>query len=211
MTFEEEFKVVRHHTILLAYEWKYYKELFSKKEDRELLVKSASNFFVNLSMMYIDSIILKIAKLLEAKTTGSNKNLTIDYLIDKCTFEDSDLLDIQKYYKQAKGVFDELKPYRHKNMAHLDMKTAIEEINHLPIETQQHIELSISLIFKMMNIIEVSLHESSTAYEEVISTGGASTLLFQLNRAQKYKELVKEKKIDEFEGMLKPVFKEIKS
>jgi len=195
MTFDEEFQIVKRHTILLAYEWLYYKELFNEKESRKLLAESASNFFITLQMMYIDSIILKISRLLESQKKGSNSNLTIDYLIKHITLEEKDLIKLNDMYQKAKVFFDELKPYRNKSIAHIDMNTALNEINHLPPKVQKLIEIIISFIFQIMNIIEIAFKGSSTAYEHVISTDGASTLLFQLDRAQKYKQLVKEKKL----------------
>lgn len=80
-----EFEIVREHVLLLAIEWRFYNDLYSTQESVDLLNQSASYFFSKLQIIFIDSIILKIAKLLENKETGkggSNKNLTIDYLLN---------------------------------------------------------------------------------------------------------------------------------
>jgi hypothetical protein len=97
--FENEFEIVRSHILLLATEWRFYNDLYNTDKSINLLNQSASYFFSKLQIILIDSIILKINKLVENKETGkngSNKNLTIDYLLNE--------VNIDKIYNNKRNL-----------------------------------------------------------------------------------------------------------
>lgn len=76
-----KFLELRSHVLLVSFEWKFYKDLYQNDRNVEILDKSAPYFFNTLHTILLDSIILKLAKILEKKSTYSNENLTVDYLL----------------------------------------------------------------------------------------------------------------------------------
>lgn len=174
-----------------------YCKLYEENEERiELLNKSASEFFGDLQTMWHEHILLDICKLTDS---CENENLTIDYF--KCRykneFSDIEEARVQEIMNSISCFRDRIKKARHKSIAHIDKKVAVnnEPLGGLSEEEvregkqmYQMIEQFYDNLQEIINIISSKIYGSTP--EEYLKpldpTGNAAEeLISLLTRAYK--------------------------
>jgi hypothetical protein len=70
--------------IRLRAHWRHFQILYERTElERELLERTAQNFFGDLNHLLIEHLILQICKITDEAKTGAHENLTVKFLIEK--------------------------------------------------------------------------------------------------------------------------------
>jgi len=175
-------------TITLNAKWAEFKKLYGDSQERlDLLNRSASFFFRLIEDILFEDIVLHIAKLTDKEETLGKKNLTIKRL--SALISDNELaLEINGLIQICISNSDFTRDRRNRHSAHLDLQLAIEN-GAEPLEaiTRKQIETSIQSINNLLNKIEGHYLESET-YFQLITTGTAEDLVFELNYSKQHQD-----------------------
>lgn len=123
---QQELDVLKNNFVNLCVDLTLYGELFSSEENIEVLNEFNSLVFSRLQRIYIENICLSISCLLDPANTGSNKNLSLAYIVKQCDCTDleSKLYELQTLYEST-GI----KRWRQKMLAHNDLNTLMGKTN----------------------------------------------------------------------------------
>lgn len=113
----ESFNTNIKYLLNLKYTFDY---LFVWNKGKEDLFSSAFLFFQELNDVYIRSINLEMAKLLDPSFSFGKSNLTIDYMIENF-FDQNDLKELETIISTIKAIKQPLKEVRNKILAHSDL------------------------------------------------------------------------------------------
>lgn len=115
----------------------YYEQWFGYKHvaERELLLTEVPGFFALQQRLLLDAALLSLSRLLDDSETGrngSNKNITIDRLIEECEGKKEihgQIKDSFSSLKESwrKSEYQELKEYRDHHIAHNDWTTRMDD------------------------------------------------------------------------------------
>ena len=98
--------------------------LFSANEKDSQLFSSAKIFFYEVHVIYINSIILNMSKLLDPKETSGKSNLSINYMVEKI-LEEKNRQEIQPLLERLNAIKPNLKKSRNKIIAHSDLESIL--------------------------------------------------------------------------------------
>jgi hypothetical protein len=138
----------------LSNDFTIYTQLFTEDESVEVLNDFSPLIFGNYQKVLIASIFSKIARLLDPAKTGKDKNLSLDYFVEKYELlEEKEVIDelsyIKDFYKNSN-----LKKYRNKVLSHNDASLAYRgESISLKIEAPD-VESLIELIGNLFFLIK---------------------------------------------------------
>jgi hypothetical protein len=138
----------------LSNDFTIYTQLFTEDESVEVLNDFNPLIFGNYQKVLIVSIFSKIARLLDPAKTGKDKNLSLDYFVEKYELnEEQDVIDelsyIKNFYKNSN-----LKKYRNKVLSHNDASLALRgESISLKVEAPD-VESMIELIGNLFFLIK---------------------------------------------------------
>lgn len=158
---EEIFDAIAKEVSYINLHWQYLTELFFDKHsgNAQQILNQASPLFFNLTLqLFYDHILLRIAKLTDNATQGSNKNLSIKNLTSKLPPKTlSQIEDIlAKITSNTKGI----KMHRNKRIAHNDLDALLSKIN-LPQIFETEISLAIDGLNELLNVISLEHFEFS--------------------------------------------------
>jgi len=90
--------------------------------------------------------------------------------------------NVQKLVDEAVKQAEAMRDWRHRLLAHRDLKVALDEAP-LPIATMdvKSIEMAIGSIIAVLNAVSLLYMDSETAFIEDVGTGGAVALLYTLD------------------------------
>lgn len=160
--------------------WNEFHELFGNKEDVKLLNEIAPNHFNRIQNLFIDSILLRISKLVDNKENfQGHKNASIRHLVDhhnsQCLRDNIDT---------ALKVSKKIQKIRHKRIAHDDLQVNLRKQT-LPKITFEEIGNAVQSLNDVMNSISQDLRDTEIAFDVVICSGGAETFMHFLRHAKK--------------------------
>lgn len=113
----ESFNTNIRYLLNLKYTFDY---LFVLNKEKDDLFAPALLFFQELHDVYIRSINLEMAKLLDPSVSFGKSNLTIDYMIEKF-LDQEDLRELETTVSTIKAIKQPLKEVRNKILAHSDL------------------------------------------------------------------------------------------
>lgn len=195
---EGYFSELEHELTLLHFKWNVFNQLFTKSKERvEILNITASHFFVLFQNMLIDDLQLSVCKLTEFHTTGSNKNLSFEVLINSIDDQHESLK------KGLREIFAALrikaKPFRNsrnKVIGHLDFETFVQgKIQELKSFKFEEIQEVLLLGREFLNTFKSYFWNRTTHFENQFSMNDGDALIAHLKRAIHYEELVQNRKI----------------
>ncbi|MEM1223900.1 MAG: hypothetical protein AAGH40_14200 [Verrucomicrobiota bacterium] len=125
--------------------------LFGSLENLQVVNKSAPNVFLCFKQTLVDSSIIKLCRLLDPAEKGKNKNIGIDLLIDYFDDEPEFQELLKEKRKAVEAHVTELRPYRHKRLAHNDLETHQE--NRHDIIGNRFIDAALNELQDLVNII----------------------------------------------------------
>ena len=190
---DKEFEVFFNITWHARHMFRLYCKLYEESEDRiELLRRSADEFFADLQTMWQDHVLLDICKLTDSYEDG---NLTIDYFVcsHKNNFSKEEDARIQEIMSSIECFRGKIKPSRHKIIAHIDKKTAVDNksLGGLSVEEIaagkqmcQMIEQFYDNVQEVINIVSSKMYgDSSERYLKPLDpTGNAAEEFIMLGK-----------------------------
>jgi hypothetical protein len=149
----------------------------------DLLNESAPSFFWLLQRNLWDSVVLSIARLTGSPRSMGQDNLALRRL--PSAIGDVDLKrKVDDFIRDAQPGWDAFTQWRHKHLAHRDLKLAIGRgAEPLPPQTAADIEVALSAIRDVLNAIEGKYFDADVAYE-LPSRGDAEALLYLVRKGQ---------------------------
>jgi AbiU2 len=111
--------------VLLRSQWEHFQILFEGSDlKRELLQTTAPTFFRDLHRLFVEHFVQHICRLTDNALTGTNKNLTVKFLIEHSDFSGGpDRLDkLRALSDSIHGFRDLIVEARNKFISHLDLK-----------------------------------------------------------------------------------------
>ncbi len=187
---------IRTELIMLELHWLMFKQLYdSGSEVARLLDKSASMFFSPLHMMFLDNIVLRIAKLTDRANIGGRDTISFlglqEYLTEGVTTTNTIKQKLSELLDECKPIRD----IRNQVVSHHDknLKLGIEERTlGAPKEV---FESSINRMKEIYDSICDALGFEEHRLGEFIPQGTASELIRRLRHAEMLEELYIQRRI----------------
>ncbi|HAC16348.1 MAG TPA: hypothetical protein DCE78_10460 [Bacteroidetes bacterium] len=198
----KEFDELEQIVTQLHFNWQVYESLFLKNEDRiKLLNYTAPAFFIVVQIALIKDILISIIQLTDKHKTKSNKNLTLDALIE--LLSETDFLLKTTLNDLKSKLLDKTRAIsiiRNKRLSHFDYKTFLDSGNiRKIIFNKESVIDSLALISQFMNEIRyfyIGQH-IITLYSENISIGSVEHLIGWLKSGVKFEEAISTGKIND--------------
>jgi hypothetical protein len=173
--------------------WKEYVELFGTKPSRvELLNKSAPLFFRTVQDSLWESTLLHITRLTDPPQSCGKDNLSIKRLTKLVNEEIKETISQQIETAVEKSGF--CRDWRNRKFAHSDLSLALDnQAEPLEPASRAHIKEALNSIVAVLNTISGHYRNSEVAYDLVIGSGGATSLLYILDDGLNAKEQRKER------------------
>lgn len=201
----EPFQALWSEVVRLHWRWELFKQLFVSGPRRvELLNEVAAQFFGELQFVWIDNVVLGLARLLDLARSGKRQveNLSLSLLVERVSALGVHSIEpeLEKHLQLLQDRGGPFVKHRHKRIAHTDLEHRLAvEGSSLPNLTPNLIGETLEAIVELMNKVEGHLARSQTAYPLVTSDSGsdAGTLVFALRKAVDWDDLVEEGVIGE--------------
>ena len=176
-------------------ELKIFGQLYQHSTERvALLNRSARAAFRMIEDVFLDHIIIVLARLTEPSTFGKYHNLSLDQLIEAMETEGRTdaACKARQRLKSLVSSLDALRAHRHKRIAHkaLHLPSSSND-NPLPPLTMGTVQDITDALAEIMNTCELDLQGSTTDYEAVFfgGHGDGDTLIARLHDAELYHDL----------------------
>ena len=191
----KEFDELEQIVTQLHLNWQIFESLYLKSEDRiNLLNYTAPTFFSVVHQSLIKDILISIIQLTDRHITKSNKNLTLETLIELIPSSDhlltNNLIELKSKLLDKTRAFSKI---RNKQLSHLDYKTFLENGNIRRFNFNKDLVCdALTLISKFMNEIQsyyVGQH-ITTLYSGTLSMGSVEDLIEWLKLGVKLDEAI---------------------
>jgi hypothetical protein len=188
-TVREPFEVLWQEVVRLHYLWHVFGQLYREKRTVELLNAQAEGFFGLNQRIWIDAILLGLARVLD-DTKGS---VSLRVLVKRMASSGPhDLVDdLERRLTDLVKISDEMvDAHRNARLAHLDAKyhpSGGKET--LPELKVANFERLFDRIAELMNVVGVGTGHGWTVYEAPASLSDGDTLIFALRKADRYDEI----------------------
>lgn len=173
----------------LQMKWQEYRKLFAHTRERvELLNQTARTFFWILQDVLWKDVLLHLARLVDASSTGRKTNLTIQAL--PASIADPTLAaDVERLVGEAVARCDFAKDWRNRSLAHNDLNLRLDRATQ-PLEgvSREHVETALKAVADVLNRIELHYFKVATDFSRVVLTDDAESLVFHLGVAVKAEE-----------------------
>lgn len=174
--------------------WIIYRQLFGTSKERvDLLNESAGTFFNMLQDVLLHDVQLSLSKLGDSAGTGSRENMTLKALhqmlvaAGESKAADGMNASLQKFAEACVKI----RHRRNKWIAHFDRTIMLnEDIIPRMGPSREEIEVAMEALRETMNAVSVHYTETTIAYEFFSMQADGETLLLNLRRGLRYKELV---------------------
>lgn len=181
--------------------WTLRKPAHSRKR-LDLLNLVANQFFYQLQFIWIDDVIMTVARLLDP--SKSQPNLTLRHLAYQVSLAGDTALNGTLLRQLA--VLDHLgKPFirhRHKRIAHADLEHRLASSGSVhPALPAELVDRMLAEIATFMNLLSHYYEHGDILYSFIVSTRGADWLTFQLRKAIDWDRLQEAGKAD-FESLM---------
>lgn len=158
---KEIFEHLKHAYYKLRANWELYIELYGTNPERIKLLNSAAPYvFGHIQNIFLDHILLGIARLTDSAQTGKNKNLSIQTLTDLkgCQdFEEQFNTALNNALQSSKFC----RELRNKVLAHNDLAKIQDATIMLEEVTRVKIKEGIESIYQMLNIVSESFFDTT--------------------------------------------------
>jgi hypothetical protein len=117
------------YCVRLRAHWRHFQILYEGTElERELLQRTANNFFGDLNHLLIEHLILQICKITDEAKTREHENLTIKYLVEKTTpfIASEEVKTLSSLSDSIHAFRAKIVSARNKYIGHLDRASVLE-------------------------------------------------------------------------------------
>ncbi len=163
---------IKQEVIWLHADWRIYRQLFGHSPERIKLLNACSRFlFFVFERVLREKVQLSFTKLTDPARSVGHDNLSLWQLQNRIE-ESSDL----EFSTRLKEILEDLnikcevfRTRRNKQIAHLDLETAIQKGTNLSAVSRRHIEETLHLVREYMNTIDKYYYNSTTLYDNLLS------------------------------------------
>lgn len=163
----------------LHVKWGEYGELFGTNSERvELLNMAAPNFFGIVQAVFLDNILLHIARITDEPGSGTKATLTMH--IFPQAVDPKIRATIKTLIKLAKVKVQFCRDLRNKSLAHSDLTLALDPKSAVPLPTVSRVQVreALEAIGNVLNAVEEHYGCAPTEFKHTIpARGGARSLL----------------------------------
>ena len=164
--------------------------------------ESAKFFFAKTQYVFVDNIILSIARLLDPAISGSFKNLSLEQLLNQLKNDENSGEDLIKrlevLLQKIQNLIEAFKVHRNKRIAHLDLEiNKNESAGSLPEISEDNMYEIIRHLDQFMN--EINYHYNATEVDYKImlpKDSDGRALIHQLIKGKAYDQLENDGKIE---------------
>ena len=164
--------------------WKEFRQLYAAPSTVDLLNQTAPFFFRVVQDTLWHDALLQIARLTDPPVSAGKTNLTLRRLPPALPYgpisQEVDAL-VSKTLSEAAFARD----WRNRRLAHGDLGLALGGAQPLAEANHQDMEHALSSMRSVMNAVNGHYWNSTTAYENFLSTDNAKSLIFHLRVARK--------------------------
>jgi hypothetical protein len=179
----------------LTLKWIEFRELYGMKQSRiDLLNKVAHFFFFATQKVYLENIILGIARITDPPETYGKKNITLKAL-RKYINNDHIKAKYDKAISEILSTSDFCRDWRNRWIGHMDYELSVNKQSAEPLKpaNRKKIELTLEKIHELYNMLSSFYLGSTTMWQPLISNGGAISLLHAIEHGLRYEEEVHKK------------------
>lgn len=178
----KEFSALWQELAWLFSKWSEYLALFDAGSSRiDIMKNSAPLFFRLVQDSLFEGVILQIARLTDPPRTGTKENLTIKRLP---TMVDDEELErqLEEAIEEVMDATEFCRDWRNRRFAHRDLRLAIEDgITPLLPASRVGVTDALTLIAKVLNLVQLFYKDSSTIFDLPNSYGGAVSVLYVID------------------------------
>jgi hypothetical protein len=164
--------------------WKEFRELYASSSTVALLNLTAAFFFRVVQDTLWHDALLQVARLTDPLVTAGKSNLTLRRLppaLPAGSLQGEVDALVSKTLSEAAFARD----WRNRRLAHSDLGLALGGAQPLAEASRQHMETVLSSMRSVMNAVNQHYWNSTTAYEQFLSTDNAESLVYHLRVARK--------------------------
>jgi AbiU2 len=138
-----------------------------------------------------DSVVLRLARLTDARKTASQENLTLETLIEGAEKDGETRLvqQLRDKYRDVKSRVAPIRKLRHKVTGHTDSPTRRGAVA-VPTVRLSELTDAVKSVEEFLNVFESAVNGSQTVYALSIMDGEAEVLLRRLREALAFREEV---------------------
>lgn len=164
----------------LQHKWDFYKELFGKDENTDLLSELAPvSFNIILETLQSD-ITMAICRLSDPQKSMGQENLSLSTLANNCT----EIKSLDVFVTNFQNICEPVRQIRNKRVGHRDLNSVINPLeNPLPGVSEETIDIILKTATEILNFV-LQNFDDSELYFHTISPGGADSLIFWLKKGK---------------------------
>lgn len=172
----QHYEILRDEVLNLISKRDKFLSLYGKQESVDVLNAVAAHCFGYIQVIFNDSIILSLTKLLDASSTVGSKNLVLATLIEDIE-EFQTKSTLQQLLDEIKALSSKYKKQRNKSIAHVDYKMKMKDPSqYLPIDGEE-LDQIIEKIKEFMKTVEVSHGYAIATYDIIYDIGANCDVL----------------------------------
>jgi hypothetical protein len=185
----EPFEVLWQEVLHLRHRWWTFKHLYFNKRRVELINAQASEYFGLDQRIWIESIVLGLARVLDGTKGTASLRLLVKRM--DSSGPNSVLPDLEDRLAKLEALGAVIEEHRNARIAHTDPayhpSGGKEELPPIHIST---IEALFDGIADLMNVVGCAVGHGNTIYSAVDVSDAADSLVFALRKADRFDELV---------------------
>lgn len=177
--------------------WQEYRRLYGTDEATIAILNAAApTFFYFLNDILFDDVLLNLTRLTDPPEYRGQGRLTLQSLPPLVT-DPALRTKVEDLLAVVMTRTEFARDRRNRRIVHRDLRT-LRGSHPTPLAgaSRQNVEDALAAVRKLMNTIEQELEDSTTAYEGLISTGGAAWLTACLEVGVRYREEDTKRRID---------------
>ena len=168
--------------------WRLYLDLFSERENTELLSRCAPGFPDHRGALRTD-MTMAICRLSDPSQTNGKQNLSLTRVAERY----NDVPDLKEIQEKFNAACQQVKTIRNKRVGHNDLNTTLNpRDNPLPGMGRNDVETIIDLAARVLNVLVRSVSDTTYCFDLHV-IGGGPQLLESLRVAERVEQVERER------------------
>lgn len=166
----------------LQSKWDFYLELFSKKQNTDLLSDLARFSFNIIEESLRFDMIMAVCRLSDPVKSSGQENLSFAQLVENC----SNIAGLDSIQSKFQNACEPVRKLRNKRVGHKDLNTFIKPSGHpLPGIHKEHMDLIVELASNILRTV-FQHYAGGDLYFHTIARGDAKDLIFWLSQGREF-------------------------
>ncbi|PYN52138.1 MAG: hypothetical protein DMD94_23635 [Candidatus Rokuibacteriota bacterium] len=185
----EPFEILWQGITTLYYRWMVFKRLYRNARRTELLDAHAPGFFGLVGQIWVESIVLGLARVLDDRQGVVSIRLVVSRM--ETAGPNEIVEDLRRRRDQLERLSKEtVEAHRNKRIAHLDgeyhPRGGKRDLPPLKVESLDRLFQGIT---ELMNVVGVGVGHGTTIYDAATAESGEDSLIFALRKADRFDEI----------------------